>query len=85
MNVSFCADGSEFERRVRSGRLCLRYRLFRPCIYYVIDVKEFSFNYCGAFLLSILLNRKSNKYINESRAELSKARQHLVQARSSWS
>jgi len=82
MNVSFCADGSESERRVRSGRLCSRSRVFRPCIYYVIDVKEFSFNYSGAFLSSILLNRESNKYINDSRAELS--RQHLLQARSSW-
>jgi len=44
----------------------------------LLMIKEFSFNDSSAFLLSILLNQKSNKYIN-SWTELSKARQHLVQ------
>jgi len=43
-----------------------------------VTIKEFLFN-DSAFQLSILLNRKSNKYINKGSAESSKAR--LVQYR----
>jgi len=75
MNVSLCAERSEFDRDgCTRGTECSDLVSIT-----LLTIKEFSFNESSAFRSSILLNRKSNKRIDKSRAELSKARQRLVQ------
>jgi len=59
MNVSLCAEGSAArEESPRTKRLCLRYRVFGPCIYYVLNDQRVSLDESRALLLIIHLNRK---------------------------
>jgi len=62
MNVSFCAEGSESEKRVGTRRLYLSIQTVVSIT--LLTIKEFSFNDSSVSLLSIF--RKSNKCISKS-------------------